>query len=63
MKEGINPPRLAQQLFDWFCGNAHVEDLRGDIDELFYINLQRMPAHNAQFKYWLQTLSLITSYA
>lgn len=63
MKEDITPPRLAQQLFDWFCSDAYVEDLRGDIDELFYINLQRMPARTARFRYWLQTLSLITSYA
>jgi putative ABC transport system permease protein len=59
----IKPPKLAQKLFDWFCSDAAVEDLRGDIDELFYINLDRMPIGKAKFKYWLQTFSLITSYA
>lgn len=59
----ISPPRLAQKLFDWFCADSTVEDLRGDIDELFYVNLSRMPAVKAKLKYWIHTFSLITSYA
>ena len=63
MKDKAFPPRLAQKLFDWFCADATVEDLRGDIDELFYVNLERMPVREAKFKYWIHTFSLITSYA
>lgn len=63
MKENALPPRLAQKLFDWFCADSAVEDLRGDIDELFYVNLGRMSARQAKFKYWIHTFSLITSYA
>lgn len=59
----ISPPQLAQKLFDWFCTDASVEDLRGDMDELFYVNLTRMPVRKAKFKYWMHTFSLITSYA
>lgn len=62
MKE-IHPPRLAQQLFDWLCTDAFVEDMRGDIDELFYVNVTRMSPVRAKVKYWLHVLSLITSYA
>lgn len=62
MKE-IHPPRFAQKLFDWICADALVEDMRGDIDELFYINITRMSPVRAKLKYWLQVLSLITSYA
>lgn len=59
----VNPPRLAQKLFDWFCNDAAVEDLRGDMDELFYVNLKRMSVRKAKLRYWFHSLSLITSYA
>ncbi|NOT76959.1 MAG: FtsX-like permease family protein [Cyclobacteriaceae bacterium] len=63
MKE-IKPPKLAQKLFEWFCNDAAaVEDLRGDIEELFYVNIERMPVWKARLNYWMHTLSLVTSYA
>lgn len=62
MKE-IKPPKLAQKLFEWLCNDAAVEDLRGDMEELFYVNSERMSVRKARLKYWMQTLSLITSYA
>jgi ABC-type antimicrobial peptide transport system permease subunit len=57
------PPRLANRLFEWRCGHAPVEDLRGDLEELFYADLARMPATRAKWKYWLRVLSLVFSYA
>lgn len=62
MKE-VRPPRLAQKLFDWFCNDAVVEDLRGDMEELFYVNAEKMSVQKAKWKYWMHTLSLVTSYA
>src|ERR1041384_6995699 len=62
MKE-IEPPKLAQKLFEWFCNDAAVEDLRGDMEELFYVNIERMSVRKARLKYWMHTLSLVTSYA
>lgn len=59
----IRPPRLADRLFEWFCGRAFVEDLLGDMEEMFLANLKRMPASRARLKYWLQVLGLIFSYA
>lgn len=58
-----SPPRFAQVLFDWFCKGAIVDDLKGDIDELFIRNLTRMSASKARMIYWRQVLSLIFSYA
>lgn len=63
MKSVHNPPRLANRLFTWYCGAAQVDDLLGDMDEIFRKNLDRMPAWRAKMKYWQQTISLITSYA
>jgi putative ABC transport system permease protein len=58
-----SPPRLAQALFEWLCKGAVVEDIKGDIDELFILNLARMSASKARWIYWRQVLSLIFSYA
>lgn len=57
------PPKLAQKLFDWFCGNAHVDDLRGDMEELFFINLKNKSRSYANKQYWKHMLQLIFSYA
>ncbi|MBL0741932.1 ABC transporter permease [Chryseolinea lacunae] len=62
-EHNIKPPRLATALLEWYCANASIEDLQGDLDELFYANLQRTSVFNARLKFWLQVLSLVTSYA
>lgn len=59
----INPPRLAQTLFDWYCGLAKVEDLRGDMDEIFLLNVKRKGVFKARVFYWRQVISLLFSYA
>ncbi len=62
-RKSIAPPRLAEKLFDWFCSNASVEDLRGDMEELFFLNLQRMSPTRAKIQYWKQVWALVFSYA
>jgi len=59
----IKPPILAEKLFAWYCENASIEDLQGDLEELFYANLKLMSVRKAKFKYWQQVLSLMFSYA
>src|SRR5688572_28334657 len=61
--KSAQPPRLAQRLFDWYCGLAKVDDLRGDIDEMFKLNVQRKGKSRARLTYWKQVISLIFSYA
>ncbi|GHN02445.1 ABC transporter permease [Cytophagales bacterium WSM2-2] len=62
-KQNIKPPAFAEKFFEWYCDNAAIEDLHGDIDELFYANLGRMSVTRARFNYCLQVLSLVFSYA
>jgi len=57
------PPKVARKIFDWYCGQAKVDDLLGDIDELYYLNLKKKPAFVSKWIYWKQTLSLLFSYA
>src|SRR5687767_7100715 len=61
-KKLIDPPRLAQKLFEWYCSNALVEDLQGDLDELFELNLKRMSPIKAKTLYWFHVISLMFSY-
>lgn len=59
----IKPPCLAEKLFGWYCGYAKVDDLKGDIEELFYKNTERYSLTKAKRLYWKQVISLIASYA
>ncbi len=62
-RQNSKPPILAEKLFSWYCKNASIEDLYGDMEELFYMNLERMSIRKAKFKYWQQVLSLLFSYS
>jgi putative ABC transport system permease protein len=62
-KQNIKPPIFAEKFFAWYCDNAAVEDLQGDLDELFYADLERMSVTRATFNYCLHVLSLVFSYA
>ncbi len=62
-RKSITPPRLAEKFFEWCCSTAAVDDLRGDMEELFYLNLERMSVMQAKFQYWKQVFALVFSYA
>jgi putative ABC transport system permease protein len=64
MKHKTNqPPALAVRILQWYCRKALIEDLQGDIDELFQQDLEHHSAFKAKLKYWRYTFSLIFSYA
>lgn len=58
-----HPPKLARKIFEWYCGNAKVEDLLGDLDEWFYLHVQSKSLFRARVLYWKQILLLMFSYA
>ncbi|HBK89194.1 MAG TPA: ABC transporter permease [Cyclobacteriaceae bacterium] len=61
--KNMRPPKWADRLLAWYCGNAPIDDLHGDIEELFYADLKTMSPGKARLRYWQQVLSLIFSYA
>ncbi len=63
LKSTIHPPKLADRLFEWSCENASIEDLHGDVEELFYADLKEMQAWKAKAKYWQRIISLMLSYS
>jgi putative ABC transport system permease protein len=62
-QNSIKPPKLADALFAWYCRNASIEDLHGDVEELFHNNLNIMSARKARIKYWQNIFALMFSYA
>lgn len=59
----MRPPELARRIFNWFAGPAFVDDLMGDLDELFLIHLKTKSPVVAKWLYWKGVFSLVFSYA
>jgi putative ABC transport system permease protein len=57
------PPKLARKILEWFAGAAFVEDLLGDLDELYFIHLKTKSTGVAKLLYWRGVISLLFSYA
>ncbi|MEP2023557.1 MAG: ABC transporter permease [Reichenbachiella sp.] len=57
------PPKLATRLFFWFAGSAAVEDLYGDMEEIYLSNVATYGKAKANRAFWKQVLSLVFSYA
>ncbi len=56
------PPKLAEQLLKAFAGRADLEDLKGDLDELYLFNRNQSGRLKADLNYWKNALSLVFSY-
>jgi putative ABC transport system permease protein len=63
MKKSVHPPRWAERLFQWYADRAAIEDLVGDLEELFHHEVQRRSRGYAQTRYVFRVISLMTSYA
>ncbi|WP_420578640.1 ABC transporter permease [Ekhidna sp.] len=56
------PPLFAHRLLKWYAGKADLEDIQGDLDEVYGLTLEQSGKLKADFKYWVQVLSLLFSY-
>lgn len=63
MNTDTRPPKLAEYLLRWYCERGQIEDLVGDIEELFYGDVKNTGILKAKFNYWRRVVSLIFSYA
>jgi len=63
MNPGHRPPRLAEYLLRWYSERAHIDDLQGDIEELFHEDIKNHNVAKANFRYWRRVISLVFSYA
>lgn len=55
----VQPPRLAERFFQWFCHQRHLEGLEGDLYERFEYTLQTEGASRARRSYVRDVLTLI----
>lgn len=56
------PPLLAVKLLQFFAGKAQVEDIKGDLDEVYLMQRKATKKWKADLDYWWQVASLIFSH-
>ncbi|CCH52448.1 Macrolide export ATP-binding/permease protein macB [Fibrisoma limi BUZ 3] len=59
MRSAPTPPRFAQRLLRWFCAPHRLDELEGDLDELFQQRAQEVGLRRARWRYWRDVLSLM----
>lgn len=57
------PPKIASRLLAWFAGKADLEDIQGDMDEMYGQVYDQKGKTSAFFYYWRQVISLLFSHA
>ncbi len=61
--ESILPPRLARRLLNTFLRSDFKEDVLGDLDERFQLNVQRRSLLSARLKYWHDVIHYMRPFA
>jgi len=62
MSQLQTPPRWLSRFFAWLCKPADIDDLLGDMEEIYRDNLGQMSRSKARFKYFGQCWVLVFSY-
>jgi putative ABC transport system permease protein len=57
------PPKWPRRILEWYAEPHVVEDLVGDLDEMFWKNLRSMSLMRARLRYCRQAIVLLFSYA
>lgn len=56
------PPRWITVLFAWLCRPADIDDLLGDMEEMYRANLKTKSVFRAQWQYFSHCIALLFSY-
>ena len=54
--QGIQPPKWANRLLEWYCKPSLLEDLQGDLYEYFERDLKEKGKRRARLNYKLNVL-------
>jgi putative ABC transport system permease protein len=57
------PPKLAQRLLICFLRNDLAEEVRGDLEEKFHLDLKNKSVLKAKLNYWYQVLNYLRPFA
>ncbi len=52
----IEPPKRAEQFFEWYCNDRLVETIGGDLYERFIDNYEQYGTKKANRKYWIDVV-------
>ena len=56
MNESPTYPKLANRFLRWFCDSSYLEEIEGDLEEMFEENLKNLGYKKAKQKYWKDVL-------
>lgn len=57
MKKQHQPPRLADRLLEWYCDPELLDEVQGDLYELFQRRVEKYGAKKAGLLYWCNVLA------
>ncbi|MCB0837140.1 MAG: hypothetical protein KDD99_10800, partial [Bacteroidetes bacterium] len=57
------PPKWADKLLSFFCKDALLEEIQGDLHEYYSRLIDEKGAFKANMFYWFQVLNFIRPYA
>ncbi|WKN41479.1 ABC transporter permease [Tunicatimonas pelagia] len=55
-KDSKSPPRLATRFLRWYCRSELLDEIEGDLYELFQRRVEAKGLRRAQLRYWLNVL-------
>jgi hypothetical protein len=61
MKPEINPPKKAAKILDSLSNRFNLQEISGDLYELFYKRVDAGHYRKAKFFFWMETLRAILS--
>lgn len=56
------PPRLACKLLKFYCKNELLDSIEGDLEEQFFLDLDRFSLRKSNWRYWLNVLTFINRF-
>jgi len=62
-KQLQNPPKGALKILHWYCNPERLEEIEGDIHEVFTENIVRYGIRKARIYYWFQVIRCFKAYA
>lgn len=61
-RNNIKPPKWATKLFRYYCQNELSDSILGDLEEQFYLQVEKGKKRKAQWTYWSNVLGFINKY-
>lgn len=62
-KNTVRPPKIALQLLRFYCKDAYLEEIEGDLLEEFYMRVEKLGAFKARVVFWWQVISFFRPFA